>query len=95
MRSNPGFRVLILFVVLAVAMPAGSLIYVPQDPEPTPWPDGPPWRGDSPNTPGGLCTLCAMVSCGCAPAPEGYYLVYWCDCSGGNCRNACSYEPQW
>ena len=95
MRSKSVFRVLSLLVLVVMAMPAGSIIHVPDIPDPSPWPDWPPWKGDPPNTPGGVCTLCAMVSCGCAPAPEGYYLIHWCDCSNGNCRNACDYEPQW
>lgn len=95
MRSNALFRTVMLLVAVGMAIPAGSIIYVPPDPDPPAIPDWPPWRGDPPNTPGGLCTLCAMVSCGCAPAPPGSYLIFSCDCTGGNCRNTCDYEAQW
>lgn len=89
MTSTTVYRVLILVILVSTAIPASSTIPTPlyQDPPP-PWD---PYGYGSPNTPGGLCTLCAMVSCGCALAPPGYVLIKLCDCTGSNCWNSCVY----
>ncbi len=95
MKSKTVVCVLVLLASLTLAIPAGSITTQPVLQPIAPDFDFPPWLGDTPNTPGGLCSLCALPQCGCGPAPDGYYTIYWCDCSGTNCRNACAYEPQW
>lgn len=90
MRWKTVYGVFILAVLLTAVIPASSIPtrgpYV-DDPPPIEYEPG----YGSPNTPGGLCTLCAMVSCGCAPAPPGYILFKLCDCTGSNCWNSCAY----
>lgn len=91
MKSKTLYRFLILLVLVTAAIPASS---VPTRPGPY-VDDPPPYEPGygSPNTPGGLCTLCAMVKCGCGTAPPGYTLIYYCNCSGTNCWNSCAIVP--
>jgi hypothetical protein len=84
-------RFLILVVLVAAVIPASAIPTRPGPYVPDPIPE--PGGYGSPNTPGGLCTYCAMVKCGCAPAPPGEILSAVCNCSGSNCWNSCAYIP--
>ncbi|HPW56316.1 MAG: hypothetical protein KA072_12285 [Thermoanaerobaculaceae bacterium] len=72
-------KAILLAVVLASAL-AGTIVATFNQEE----------GGGGPG--GGGCNYCNLDWCGCSAAPLGWYLEFYCDCTGDRCYRECYYR---